>query len=137
MSLILPEVLLPTQRGRGDTVGMTHAQFIASLTQQVHAGGAVAALAHLRATRPAFTSVGYHDTAAVFAVWAVDRLVAAGLDDFHVMWHPLTDARSIRSWWDETTLASAAARDGFVPSTLARPGEACPTEPVPSPLLAA
>jgi hypothetical protein len=116
---------------------MTHAQFIASLTQQVRAHGAVAALAHLRSTRPALTAVGYHDTAAVFAVWAVDRLVAAGLDDFHVMWHPLTDARSIRSWWDETTLASAAARDGFVPSTLARPGEACPTEPTPTPLLAA
>ena len=116
---------------------MTHAQFIAQLTQQVHAGGAVAALAHLRAARPAFTSVGFHDTAAVFAVWAVDRLVAAGLSDFQVMWHPLTDARSIRSWWDDTTLASAAARDAFVPSTLARPGEACPTEPVPSPLLAA
>jgi hypothetical protein len=116
---------------------MTHAQFIASLTEQVRAGGAAAALAHLRASRPAFTAVGYHDTAAVFAVWAVDRLVAAGLDDFHVMWHPLTDARSIRSWWDDTTLASQAARDGFVPSTLARSGEVRPTEPDTSPLLAA
>jgi hypothetical protein len=108
---------------------MTHAQFIAQLTQQVRASGAAAALAHLRTARPSFTAVGYHDTAAVFAVWAVDRLVAAGLSDFQVMWHPLTDARSIRSWWDDATLASAAARDGFVPSTLARPGEVCPIEP--------
>ncbi len=116
---------------------MTHAQFIAQLTEQVRTHGAAAALADLRATRPALTAVGYHDTAAVFAVWAVDRLVAAGLTDFAVMWHPLTDARSIRSWWDDATLASAAARERFVPSTLARPGEACPTEPAPCPLLAA
>jgi hypothetical protein len=116
---------------------MTHAQFIAQLTEQVRTRGAAAALADLRAARPAFTAVGYHDTAAVFSVWAVDRLVAAGLSDFAVMWHPLTDARSIRSWWDDATLASAAARERFVPSTLARPGEACPTEPTPTPLLAA
>jgi hypothetical protein len=116
---------------------MTHAQFIAQLTQQVRGHGAVTVLANLRATRPALTTVGYHDTAAVFSVWAVDRLVAAGLSDFQVMWHPLTDARSIRSWWDDTTLASTAARDGFVPSTLARPGDVCPSEPrTPSPLAA-
>jgi hypothetical protein len=109
---------------------MTHVEFITSLTLRVRHAGAAVALDELRASRPAITGpagiVEYHDTLAVFYVWAVDRLVAAGLHDVGVLWHPLTDPRSPRSWWDDDTLASDAAREHFVPSTLARAGEPMP-----------
>jgi hypothetical protein len=111
---------------------MTHVEFITSLTHRVRVAGAAVALDELRTTRPAIVSpsgaVGPHDTLAVFYVWAVDRLVAAGLNDVQVLWHPLTDVRSPRSWWDDLTLASDAARHDFVASTLARPGEPAPVE---------
>jgi hypothetical protein len=108
---------------------MTHVELISTVTRAVRARGAATALAELRATRPAFTAVGYHDTAAVFAVWAGERLVAAGLSDRQIVWHPLTDARSVLAWWDEATLTSDAARVGFVPSTRAVLGDPLPGEP--------
>ena len=117
---------------------MTHVEFITSLTHRVRHAGAAVALDDVRATRPAIISpIGdarYHDTLAVFYVWAVDRLVAAGLDDVRLLWHPLTDVRSPRSWWDDETLGSDAAHDYFVASTLARAGEPMPVE---APTLAA
>jgi hypothetical protein len=108
---------------------MTHIEFLRTLTPVVREHGAAAALAELRASRPAFTAVGYHDTAAVFYVWAVARLIDAGRSDLQILWHPLTDARSLIAWWDETTLAGVAARIGFVPSTRATAGDPVPTEP--------
>lgn len=109
---------------------MSHAEFITSLTSRVRLVGAVAALDELRTDRPSIVTpagtAGYHETLAVFAVWAVDRLVAAGLDDVRVLWHPLTDVRTPLSWWDDDTLQSPAARCSFVPSVLARPGEPMP-----------
>lgn len=111
---------------------MTHVELITSLTHRVRHAGAAVALDELRSTRPAIIgpagAVGYHDTLAVFYVWAVDRLVAAGLNDVQVLWHPLTDVRSPRSWWDDETLASNAAAARFAPSTLARTGEPAPVE---------
>jgi hypothetical protein len=108
---------------------MTHVELVSTITSAVRGHGAAAALAELRASRPAFTTVGYHDTAAVFTVWAVDRLIAAGRTDRQILWHPLTDARSMQAWWDDATLASDAARDGFVPSTVALVGDPVPCEP--------
>lgn len=108
---------------------MTHTEFISTLTRAVRQHGAAVALAGLRATRPAFTAAGYHDTAAVFYVWAIERLVSAGRSDLQVLWHPLTDARSLVAWWDEATLSSDAARDTFVPSTRAMVGDPVPSEP--------
>ena len=81
---------------------MTHVELITSLTHRVRQVGAAVALDELRASRPAIVSpcgaAGPHDTLAVFYVWAVDRLVGAGLNDVSVLWHPLTDVRSPRSW---------------------------------------
>lgn len=119
---------------------MTHVEFITSLTRRVRLVGAAAALDELRANRPSIVTpsgtaadsetgyheAGYHETLAVFYVWAVDRLVAADLTDVQVLWHPLTDVRSPRSWWDDHTLATLEAQESFVPSTLARAGEPTP-----------
>lgn len=112
---------------------MTHLDLLTTIAARVREDGAAAALASLRAERPHLTAadltvVPFHDTLAVFYVWAVDRLVEAGLDDVHVLWHPLTDPRSALAWWDEATLTSSAAAAHFVPSTLVLPGEPAPTE---------
>jgi hypothetical protein len=72
---------------------------------------------------------GHHHTIAVFRVWAVDRLVGAGLSDAGVLWHPLLDVRSPLAWWDAATLASDEARHGWVPPTLCGPGEPSPSVP--------
>jgi len=108
---------------------MTHVDVLRSITLLVREQGAGAALDELRRTRPALRGGQYHDTRAVFMVWAVDRLVASGLTDVAVLWHPLTDVRSIEAWYDAETLSSDAARAGFVPATLALVDEPTPTEP--------
>ncbi len=109
---------------------MTHVELISTITRAVRDRGAAVALAELRTARPAFTAAGYHDTMAVFYVWAVDRLVTAGRSDRQILWHPLTDCRTLQAWWDDATLASDAARDAFVPSTCALAGDPVPVEPV-------
>src|SRR6185436_14694811 len=107
---------------------MTHGEFISSLLRTIRADGAAVALSQVRAERPAFhlredrdgkPFASYHDTRAVFFVWAVDRLVAGGLSDFGVMWHPLLHISSPLVWWTATTLDSADATEQFVPSELA------------------
>lgn len=107
---------------------MTHVEFLTSLIRSVRTVGAAATLDNLRAARPAVVDGEYHDTVAVFFVWAVDRLVDAGLTDFAIVLHPLTDKHSPLAWWDEATLASTSARERFVPSTLALPFEPQPRE---------
>lgn len=107
---------------------MTHTEFICSLLRSVRAVGAAATLRQVRASRPAFHRGEYHDTRAVFFVWAVDRLVAGGLSDIGALWHPLTDDRSVTAWWTTATLDSIEARAAFVPAELAREGEPQPVE---------
>ncbi len=112
---------------------MTHTEFLSSILRTVRASGAASALEQLRRERPAFhvdaDGAAYHDTRAVFFVWAVDRLVAGGLSDFGVLWHPLVESHSPQVWWSAATLASAEAHEHFVPSELARAGEPQPVEP--------
>ncbi len=90
--------------------------------------GGAEALARLRLAIPRYNEAtgvantdtgGYHDTITVFYVWAVDRLVAAGLSTTAILWHPLASFEAVRSWYDPATLWSPAARRSFVPSTLA------------------
>ena len=104
---------------------MTHLDFIASTTARMRAVGPIAVLDEIRATAGA----DHHDTIVVFYVWAIDRLLSAGLSDMAVLWHPLTDARSPRSWYDAATLDSIEARAHFVPATLSVAGEPTPVEP--------
>ncbi len=118
---------------------MEHVELLRMLTALVRDAGPSAALDELRSGRPALVPAkldhvaadqlhdGYHETLAVFYVWAVDRLVQAGLSDLAILWHPLTDARSPLAWWDEATLDSAEARDRFVASTTAAAWEPQPT----------
>ncbi|MEY2754032.1 MAG: hypothetical protein RJB65_390 [Actinomycetota bacterium] len=107
------------------------------LLASVRARGAAATLSALEAERPAFhvladgTAV-YHHTEAAFMVWAIDRLVEAGLSDLGVLWHPLVQVASARAWWTDETLATEAAIRGFVPSD-----KALAHEPQPLALLAA
>lgn len=119
---------------------MTHTEFLSSILRTVRVSGAAVALEQLRTDRPAFHTTSpiidaeqvavYHDTRAVFYVWAVDRLVAGGLSDFGVLWHPLLDSRSPLVWWSAATLASVEATEHFVHAELARPTEPQPVEPM-------
>jgi hypothetical protein len=118
-----------------------HVELLRTITAIVRDQGPASGLDTLRRARPALVPAkvdhivdhdahdGYHHTLAVFYVWAVDRLVEAGLNDVAILWHPLTDPRSPWSWWDEQTLASSAARNGFVASTTAAAWEPAPFEP--------
>ena len=108
---------------------MTHIDLISTITRLVRGVGATGAMHHLRVTRPAIDNGRYHDTLAVFYVWAVDRLVSAELSDTAILWHPLTDNRSPLAWWDVETLHTYAAATRFVPSTLALENEPQPTDP--------
>ncbi|HTH07376.1 MAG TPA: hypothetical protein VMS14_00150 [Ilumatobacteraceae bacterium] len=108
---------------------MKHTEFIHSLIHSVREIGAAATLDELRAQRPRFDRGSYHDTRAVFFVWAVDRLVTAGLSDAGVLWHPLVDERTPRVWWHIGVLESAAAALNFIPSTEAQSFEPQPFEP--------
>jgi len=94
---------------------------LSGLLASVRARGGAATLAELETERPAFhlladgTAV-FHHTVAAFVVWGLERLVAAGLSDMGVLWHPLVQPESARAWWTDETLASEAAIAGFVPS---------------------
>ena len=112
---------------------MTHTEFLASILRTVRVSGAAVALEQLRRERPAFhvaagEAPSYHDTRAVFYVWAIDRLVTGGLSDCGVLWHPLVDSRSPLVWWTAATLATPAAAEHFVVAELARPTEPQPVE---------
>jgi hypothetical protein len=110
-----------------------HLEFVAEVVALMHRVGAADALVTLRQERPAFhvsaDGPAYHDTRAVFTVWAVDRLVKAGLSPRAVLWHPLVHADSAHAWWTAAVLESDAAADSFVASDLVLPGEPEPHEP--------
>ncbi len=107
---------------------MTHTEFISTLARSIRATGAANTLEQVRADRPAFDRGSFHDTRAVFFVWAVDRLIEAGLSDMGVLWHPLTDDRSPASWWSIGQLESIAAAEHFVPADLALAHEPQPAD---------
>ncbi len=133
----------------GSLCVMEHVELLRTLTLAVRDAGPAAALDALRESRPALVPArldhaagadlhdGYHETLATFWVWAVDRLVSAGLSDIAILWHPLTDDRSPLAWWDEATLASSDARVSFVPSTSAATWEPQPQSFAPAGVLVA
>jgi hypothetical protein len=109
-----------------------HTDLVLATTSLVRAHGPAATLDLLRAHSPR-----HHETLAAFSVWAISRLVDAGLTTMAVLWHPLTETSSALSWWTESDLRSAAARTGWIEPTLATDGEVRPSLPVVPALLAA
>jgi hypothetical protein len=91
----------------------------------VRRAGAGTALAEMRR----LDDQDHHETIAVFTVWAISRLVDAGLSDVGICWHPLTDRRSALAWWDRATLASDEARSTFISPDRALPGDPVPAGP--------
>ena len=100
-----------------------------AIVDLVQRDGADAALASLRSDRPAIHDGAYHDTRAVFLVWAAQRLLDAGLSRTSVLWHPLVHVDSPLVWWDADVLDSDVARDGFVAPTHGTSAEPAPCEP--------
>ena len=123
----------------------THRAHVLAAAALVRRCGGADALARLRVAIPRYNEAtgrantdtgGYHDTLTVFYTWAVDRLVSAGLSTTGILWHPLAGKQAPLSWWDRDTLFSVAARRGFVPSTLALPGDPAPFDLTEADLLA-
>jgi hypothetical protein len=109
-----------------------HTDLVLATTSLVRAHGPAGALELLRTHAPR-----HHETLAAFSVWAISRLVDAGLTTMAVLWHPLTEATSALSWWTIENLRSEAARISWIAPTLATDGEVRPTLPVVPALLAA
>ena len=136
----MPESPWASQRCAPFTVLMNNSPTtldLHGLLASVRTRGAAATLSALDAERPAFHvlpdgSAVYHQTEAALIVWAIDRLVGAGLSDLGVLWHPLVQVASARAWWTDETLASEAAILRFVPSD-----KALAHEPQPHVLVAA
>lgn len=106
-----------------------HLDLVGTLADNIRLVGAAETLAVLRDERPAIHDGEYHDTRAVFFVWAVDRLLAAGLTPTALLWHPLVHADSPLAWWSADVLESPVATHGFVAPTGLLPGEPMPCEP--------
>lgn len=133
----------PSRRETGDMIEMRprpavarlprhHLDLVAEVVELVRRHGAGTALETLRRDRPAITGAGYHDTRAVFCVWAVDRLLTAGLTTPSLLWHPLLHEDSVYAWWSADVVDSVAAAEHFVPADRVLPGEPTPSEPHPS-----
>ena len=106
-----------------------HLDLVGALVDIVSNDGAAVALDSLREARPALHNGVYNDTVAVFLVWSVERLVAAGLSRRSVLWHPLVHVDSPLAWWSADVLDSAAAADHFVAPIGLASGEPMPCEP--------
>lgn len=98
--------------------GWTHERLVLAAVALVRQHGPSEALDRIVSHRP-----DVHVTRTVFMVWAVDRLISAGLKTATVLWHPLVDRRSVLCWWDAATLDDDEARTRWVPPTLTTPDE--------------
>jgi hypothetical protein len=113
-----------------------HWTFLLVTTHLVREAGGAAALKRLRTIAsqrgvpPSDRADGRpHETLLVFYVWAVDRLLTSGLSATQVLWHPLVDVASPTAWYHPATLDSTLARQTFVGSDRAVPGEPAPHLP--------
>ena len=115
-----------------DPPHVDHWSLVLATIHFVREDGAASAL---RSIRTALARAGHpvtvdgrpHETLTVFVVWAVARLLDAGLTPTQVLWHPLLGTEAPLAWYDRATLQSEEAHASFVASTLALPGEPSPT----------
>jgi len=121
-----------TDDGDDDPPYVDHWTLVLATIHLVREDGAVAALDTLRAAlartgHPVSADQRAHETLTVFVVWAVHRLLTAGLTPTQVLWHPLLGTEAPLAWYDRATLQSEAAHATFVASTLALPSEPAPS----------
>jgi len=107
--------------GTSPSAGWSHDHLVLATAALVRRHGPAAALEALTTTGP-----DTHVTRMVYLVWAVDRLVGAGVPTERLLWHPLLDRRSLLCWWDAATLNSDEARRTWVPPTLCAAHEPAP-----------
>jgi hypothetical protein len=117
---------------QGDPPHVDHWTLVLATIHFVREEGAVAALdsvrdALARTGHPVTADGRPHETLTVFVVWAVARLLGAGLTPTQVLWHPLLGTEAPLAWYDRATLQSEEAHAAFVASTLARAGEPSPS----------
>lgn len=115
------------ERGATPTTFPDRRDLVLLVAGLVRRHGAADALATIRLVLG--SAEGYHDTLVVFTVWAVDRLLAAGLTTTALLWHPLTTAGTEYAWWDEATFDGEAAARAFVAPTRWSAGDPMPAEP--------
>lgn len=109
------------RHGTAPSTGWSHDRLVLATAALVRRHGPAAALEALTTKGP-----DTHVTRMVYLVWAVDRLVGAGVPSERLLWHPLLDRRSLLCWWDTTTLNSDEARHAWVPPTLCGAHEPAP-----------
>lgn len=119
----------------------THEAHLLACVSLIRRHGPARALDLLRAGIPPYNeatgvqntpTAGYHDTITVYFVWAIDRLLAAGLGTADVLHAPQVERTAMFAWWDRDTLMSPAARAGWVPPNRADAPDAprpAPTDP--------
>jgi hypothetical protein len=104
----------------------THEGHLLACVSLVRRLGPADALEVLRAAIPPYNEAtgvantptgGYHDTITVYFVWAVDLLLASGLDVVELLAHPLVERTAMLAWWDRELLMSPSARAAWLPPT--------------------
>ena len=105
----------------------THEGHLLACVSFVRSHGPADALVVLRGAIPPYnvaTGVantptgGYHDTITVYFVWAIDHLLASGLDAPSILVDPLVERTALLRWWGRETLMSAEARAGWMEPTI-------------------
>lgn len=104
----------------------THEAHVLACIAIVRDRGAAEALAMLRTAIPRYNestgvantpTSGYHDTITVYYVWAVDRLLRAGLDAATILADPTIEREGPLQWWDRDELMSERARRSWLAPT--------------------
>lgn len=114
----------------------THEGHLLACMSLVRRHGAAEALRLLRGAIPPYndstgvantSTGGYHDTITVYYVWAVDRLLAAGLTAAEILADPLVERTAALVFWDREVLMSPLARAAWTPPQRAADDGSSPT----------
>jgi len=115
----------------------THEGHLLACIALVRRHGAADALRFLRGAIPLYNEAtgvantldsGYHDTITVYFVWAIDRLLTAGVTTPAIVSDPSVERTALLGWWDRDTLMSRAARAAWLAPTGGDNAGPIPTE---------